>query len=267
MADSDDDYKKYGKAVKGETKAQAATRKSAYYTGQRKAAEKSGDVSTLSRISSKLSGKQKADETAKTHAAAQKAMGLNASEANARNAGAAPGTLKARVAGAGAGMLAGEGLGGLAARALGPVVKGLASKFIPEGEAMAGSGARKAIGAAKALTGGKKIPTGGAKSGRYESMAVRKARETAAQQKGSLKPRVVGSQKALPAPKGDAPAMQHRTVKAGSARSQQATARNKGTNPRAVRAKAATRKPTESKDLLATLKESVRQAKAKKKAS
>jgi hypothetical protein len=74
--------------------------------------------------------------------------------------------------------------------------------------------------------------------------------------------------------------MQHTRVRAGSARSQQATPRNAGTNPRAVKAAAkkpptprsrpgvpakGARKPTEDKDLLATLKESVRQAKAKKK--
>lgn len=267
MADSDDDYQKYGKAVKGETKAQAATRKAAYYTGQRKAAEKSGDVSTLSRISSKLTGKQKADETAKTHAAAQRAMGMNSSEANARNAGSAPGTLKARLAGASAGMLAGEGLGSVLGGVARGVGRAVASKMIPESEGMAGSGATKAIGSRKALTGGKAAPTGGAKSGRYESMAKRKSDETYRQQKGSLQPRKVGSQKALPAPKGKSPAMQHAKARAGSARSQQSTPRNAGTNPRAVRAKASKREATKPEDMLSTLKESVRQAKAKKKGS
>ena len=107
------------------------------------------------------------------------------------------------------------------------------------------------------LPGGKNIPEGSA----MEKNVTGTARK-------ALKP----AQKALPKPKGEAPKMQHAKVRAGSARSQQSTSRNAGTNPRAVRSgkmKAAQKagKPTESKDLLRTLKESVRQAKAKKAAS
>ena len=99
-------------------------------------------------------------------------------------------------------------------------------------------------------------------------MAKRKSDETYRQQKGSKQPRPVGSQKALPAPKGKSPVMQHRVAKAGSARSQQRHRAQRWHEP-ACRSREGYQafQPTKPEDMLSTLKESVRQAKAKKKAS
>lgn len=282
MADDDDDYKKYGKAVKGETKAAAATRKAKFYTGQRKSDESKatrGDSSAGEELMSIGRKRGGAGGKRDQQIGARARLGMGQKESDARNAGSAPGTLKARIAG----VVPGMALGGIgeAAEAAGPLigrtVKGVLGKMIPESEGMTGQGARKAISSAKSLSGGKtaaKASTKGAKtvSGRYEAAGTKRASETARQQKGSLTPRRVGSQKALPAAKGEAPKMQHAKVRAGSSRSQQSTPRNAGTNPRAARSgkmKAAQKagKATESKDMLSTLKESVRQAKAKKQAT
>lgn len=273
MAD-DDDYKKFGKAVKGESKAQAATRRANFYSGQRKAdtAKASrGDASAgeeLMAIGRKRGGAAgKRDQ----QIGARARLGINDKEGAARNAGSAPGTLKARIAGVLPGMALG-GIGEGVAGAAGGALRGLASKFIPEGEAMAKPVAQKAIGALKALPGGKTAAKASAKgtktvSGRYEAAGSKRASETARQQKGSLTPRKVGSQKALPAAKGEAPKMQHKAARAGSQRAAQGTSRNRGTNPRALKASQKSGKATEPQDMMATLKASVKAAKSKKKAS
>ena len=270
---ADDDYKKYGKAVKGETKAQAGARRAKFYTGQRKSDEtkaKGNDASAgveLMSVGRKLAGSKKTAALGKKdqQIGARARLGMNQDEAAGRMRD--PSDMKKKLAGAIPALAIGEGAGAAVGKIAGAAARG-ARGMIPEAEGMARSGMKNVTGTArKALPAARKAMPAPPKA-----LPGKGSRGVRVGEGSSSTRPAAREQKALPKPKGPAPKMQHAKARAGSARSQQSTSRNAGTNPRAVRSgkmRAAQKsgKPTEDKDLLSTLKESVRQAKAKKKAS
>lgn len=168
--------------------------KKAYYTAQRKRDEKlaaggdKGAQSELTKIRNKSPEAKKVQQND-----VRKQMGINPEEAEGRNRGSAPGTMKAALAP----MIAGEGLG----RLMGPAAKGASAAFKAWGSKAARSGTEAAPKAAESAA--KAMSKAGSKSTGSSTTTAKVGKDTATVTHGQSKnmDSVHG-----PAPKYDKPA-------------------------------------------------------------
>ena len=218
-------YNPYAKAPKNESAAARKTREQKMYHFQRVHAEETGDQATVNKIYGKLGkkslvGARKGDTS----------LNVDSDTTDKKVLGAVP-----LIAGARVGLRGGAKAPAQAALPRGSRAALSGGRGIPEGEVMAGSGARRAIVGARSMknvTGTSRTALPKEASGRARGLSRAKAGTKAKSGPAKALPKPK-EQLALPKPKGPSPKMQHKNVRAGSARSRQDTPRNRGENPRA----------------------------------